>query len=220
MTLIFDVDGTLLDTPAGIVDAVVRTSDELGLAKPRDEAVRAMIGKPLTDMFRSFTWAPAELDQAIIVFRKHFTEQVVSRAPELVFPGIENALAVLNRSTRLAIATSKVVSSAEEILSAAGILHYFDTVAGADSVTKPKPFPEMALLAAHNLGTDPSGCTVIGDSIHDIGMARAAGMRSVGVTWGVDDSIQLAAAGASAICKNPHDLIGLLKDRAYSMEEA
>lgn len=210
MTVIFDLDGTLLNTPAGIVDVVRRTADELGFAAPSEEVVQSMIGKPLRHMFNVFGWPASTTDQAIDLFRALFSEHVVSKASELVFPGIEQTLDILASRHRLGVATSKIVRSAEEILSASGLRGYFDVVAGTDSVENPKPSPDMALHVANVLESSPSACVVIGDSIYDMEMAVAAGMKAVGVTWGVDTPKNLSAAGASILCRDPYDLPGSL----------
>lgn len=206
MTVIFDLDGTLLDTPSGIVEVVGLTASELGIAVPAEALVRSMIGKPLPHMFNAFHWPETTTEQAVTVFRQLFSEKVVSQASNLVFPGIEQSLDALASQHRLAVATSKIVHSAEEILSAAGLRDYFEVVAGADSVSNPKPSPDMALLVANRLGSAPETCSVVGDSIYDMQMAVAAGMDAMGVSWGVDTPEDLATAGASTVCRSPSDL--------------
>ncbi|MDJ0318689.1 HAD family hydrolase [Arthrobacter antibioticus] len=203
MAIIFDLDGTLLDTPMGIVHVVNMTAEQLGLAAPSDTTIRAMIGKPLQEMFISFGWPASTSEQSLTIFRSLFSEHVVSMAPSLVFPGMRRSLEALMSEHRLAVATSKVLQSAEEILTAAGLREYFEVVLGADSVPKPKPAPDMALLVASCLGVSPDSCTVIGDSVHDMKMAISGGMTGVGVTWGVDTRHALSVAGASLIWDEP-----------------
>ncbi|WP_181151973.1 MULTISPECIES: HAD family hydrolase [unclassified Arthrobacter] len=197
MAVIFDLDGTLLDTPLGIVHVVKLTAEQLGLAAPSDAAIRAMIGKPLQEMFISFGWPASTSEQSLTIFRSLFSEHVVSVASSLVLPGMRRSLEALAADHRLGVATSKVLHSAEEILTAAGLREYFVVVLGADSVANPKPAPDMALLAASHLGVSPGSCSVVGDSVHDMQMAVSAGMGAIGVTWGVDTPHDLFAAGAS-----------------------
>ena len=187
----------------GIVHVVNLTAEQLGLATPSDTAIRAMIGKPLQEMFSAFGWPASTSEQSLTIFRSLFSEHVVSMAPSLVFPGMRRSLEALLSDHRLAVATSKVLHSAEEILKAAGIREYFDVVLGADSVPNPKPAPDMALLAASHLGVSPDSCTVIGDSVHDMKMAVSAEMTGVGVIWGVDTPHDLSVAGASLIWDDP-----------------
>lgn len=219
MAVIFDLDGTLLDTPMGIVEVVNMTAGQLGLTGPSDRAVRAMIGKPLQEMFISFGWPASTSEKSLTTFRSLFSEHVVSMATSLVFPGMRQSLEALTSDHRLAVATSKVVHSAEEILKAAGLRDYFDVVLGADSVLNPKPAPDMALLAASHLGVSPGSCTVIGDSVHDMKMAISAGMAGVGVAWGVDTPLDLSIAGASLVWEDPTKIPGSLLPNHFTTKE-
>lgn len=218
MAVIFDLDGTLLDTPAGIVDVATMTALELGLTAPPENVIRAMIGKPLIQMFSTFGGNPAAHDAAVLRFRQLFTEHVVSSSASLVFPGLRESLDALQSQERMAVATSKILRSANEILSAAGLQHYFEAVAGADCVTSPKPAPDMALLVAERLGVKPRHCVVIGDSVHDMGMAAAANMQAIGVLWGVDGPKDLLDSGATSICRSPGGLLESLDSLLYSKE--
>lgn len=211
MAVIFDLDGTLLDTPAGIVNVARMTAQDLNIEAPADTVIRAVIGKPLIQLFSTFGGTAARHELAVVRFRELFTEYVVASAAGLVFPGIRETLEALSGRAQLAVATSKILRSAEEILEAADLLQLFDVVAGADSVDNPKPAPDMAISVAEKLGRSPDSCVVVGDSIHDIGMASSAHMHSVGVLWGVDSKADLLAAGANAICEQSVDLLEALE---------
>jgi phosphoglycolate phosphatase len=115
-----------------------------------------------------------------------FKELVLPRAQSLVFPGVAQGLAALRgQGIALAVATSKFYASADALLTAAGLRDHFTVVVGADQVTEPKPHPEIGLLIMDRLGVPAERAVMVGDTTHDLRMARAAGMRSIAVTYGV-----------------------------------
>lgn len=159
MSVLFDLDGTVLDTPAGIVRVVGDTLSALGRPAADEAVVRRLIGKPLVDLFGPFL-PEAEVPAAVAAFRTGFTASVVSQARELVFPGLIEVLDALAADYRIAIATSKVHASAVEILAAAGLLDRFDVVAGADdvrtSLSSPRP---DSMLARRSASSSVIRCT-------------------------------------------------------------
>jgi phosphoglycolate phosphatase len=200
--VLFDLDGTLIDTPSGIVAVLREVLAEGGRTAPEAE-IRATVGRPLDASFSALTGLPpdsTEVVSAVARFRQLFRERVVPGAGKLVFPGILGVLAGLRRDGRqLAIVTSKVETSAREILAAAGMVDKFDVIVCHGMAPRGKPFPDLALLAAGLLGRSPERCVVVGDSVDDVRMAVAAGMRAVGVGYGVATPDQLGVAGADVV---------------------
>ncbi|MFD1147688.1 HAD family hydrolase [Saccharothrix hoggarensis] len=200
--VLFDVDGTLVDTPAGMAVVLRTVVEEHGRVVDEDR-LRRTIGRPLTASFGTLLDLPAddpEVARAADRARQLFTELVIPSAGELVFPGIPALLAELREHGRpLAVVTSKVRRSAVELLEAAGLLAAFDTLSCHDMVEFGKPHPDLALLAADALGVPPDRCAVVGDAIDDVLMARAAGMDCLGVTTGVASAAELVAAGAREV---------------------
>jgi phosphoglycolate phosphatase len=197
--VIFDLDGTLVDTPTAIVENFVAAFDFLGTASAPPEAeIRATIGLPLEQSFAKLLGVP--VDDALVVrgvaqYQKLYPEIVLPRARELVFPGVGDGLRRLrDHGFTLAIATSKRYTSAHALLVAAGLREHFDTVVGADQVRRPKPDPEAALQIADRLGIAVRRGVVVGDTAYDLLMAKAAGMRSIGVTYGVHSRHELDQA--------------------------
>ncbi len=194
----FDLDGTLLDTPRAIVTGFAATFARLGVEDRDPQEIRATIGRPLEDAFAQLLGAEPDsplVGRAVGQYQQVYREQIVPKAAGLLFPGVSHGLAVLARhGYRLAVATNKYTASAQALLSAAGIRQRFALIVGADAVTKPKPHAEAALLISRVLGVGPDRAVVVGDTTHDVDMARNAGMRSVAVTYGVHDTAQLKAA--------------------------
>jgi phosphoglycolate phosphatase len=116
-------------------------------------------------------------------------------APQLVFPGVFDGLSSLRQDGfQLAVATSKFIANAEALLVAAGLREEFAVVVGADQVARPKPDPESGFVVLQRLGVSASNAVMVGDTTHDVLMAHAAGMSSIGVTYGVHSVEQLLSA--------------------------
>ena len=206
--VLFDLDGTLVDTPRGIGITLERVT--AAQAVPLDPAVvRSLIGKPLDVVLGTVlgTDDPATLASAKAEFRRIFSEIVIPEARSLLFDGMTGLLdRLVDAAAPLAVVTSKITASADELLGAAGLDHYFPVVVGHDQGVRGKPAPDLALRAADLLGCQPASCIVVGDALDDISMARAAGMLSVGVSWGVAEPGDLVAAGATETVTDPGHL--------------
>ncbi|MEV7277179.1 HAD family hydrolase [Streptomyces sp. NPDC093111] len=209
--VLFDLDGTLLDTPSAIADTLRATLAERGRSAS-DARLRATIGRPLAASFAELTDLPEdhpEVHASVDLFRRLFREQAVPRARELVFPGVRALLEELrDGGHQIAIVTSKIRPSAEELLKPAGLYDLFHAVVCHGMAERGKPHPDLALLAARRLGRGPEACVVVGDAVDDMRMARSAGMRAVGVTYGVAAEEALADAGAHTVVRS----VGALAD--------
>ncbi|NKI74733.1 HAD family hydrolase [Dickeya sp. CFBP 2040] len=210
--IIFDLDGTLVDTPSGIVSAFITALRDLGMPCEDSRAIRATIGLPLENAFGQILSLPVEdkrVTEAVRQYQAVFREQVLPQAPGLVFPGVVDGLTLLKRQGyTLAVATSKVFVSARALLEAAGLWPFFDLVLGADMVTHPKPHPEMGLLAMSRLGAEAATTAMVGDTTHDLLMAKQAGMVAIAVTWGVHNSDQLKAAEPQVMVDTFSEVVG------------
>jgi len=195
---IFDLDGTLVDTPTAIVDGLTTAFTSLGAVAPEPEAIRATIGRPLDQAIADLVGLPAssELVEAVMRgYQRLFINQIVPRARELIYPGIADGLATLaQHGLTLAIATSKVAASANALLVSAGLHNWFDLVVGTDQVPRPKPDPETVHLILRTLAMPSESAVLVGDTAHDISMAASAGVRSIAVTYGVHSVGELKAA--------------------------
>ena len=200
--LLFDIDGTLVDTPAGMTRVLRAVVEERG--RPVEEQrLRQTVGRPLVASFSTLLDLPADdpaVARAADRARELFTELVIPNATELVYPGVPELLATLRvRGYRIAAVTSKIQRSAVELLTATGLLDAFDTLACHGMAGRGKPYPDLALLAASELAVPAGRCAVIGDAVDDMAMAVAAGMDPLGVTTGVASHDELTAAGARAV---------------------
>lgn len=209
--IIFDLDGTLVDTPSGIVKAFIAGLDSMGITFTDTQAIRATIGMPLEKAFSQLLAIPVDDVQVSLAVRQYqaaFREIVLPQARALVFPGVVDGLSALkNRGYGLAVATSKVFTSAQALLEAANLWSFFDLVVGADMVTHPKPHPEMGLLVMSRLGNSPENSVMVGDTTHDLLMAKQAGIHAIGVTWGIHDRKTLLTAQPGWIVDSFDDVV-------------
>src|SRR5436309_7031220 len=147
--VIFDLDGTLVDTPLVIVQTALAALEYKGCAGPTPDAIRATIGLPLTIAFSGLLGLPethGNVQGCVEEYRRLWRERVVPRSKEFLYPGVAEGIAELHRSgLRLGVATSKAQAGAVAQLDAASIAPYFDVVAGYDAVTRPNPEPDNTM---------------------------------------------------------------------------
>jgi phosphoglycolate phosphatase len=219
--VIFDLDGTLVDTPAVIVEtaiAALRATGALELAMPEPQAIRATIGLPLTVAFSGLLGRSAESPEVQTVveeYRRLWRANVIPRSAELLYPGVAEGVQVLrDLGLQLAVATSKVQSGAVAQLDAAGIGRHFEVVAGYDAVERPKPDPQLALHVLERLGATPERTIVVGDTTHDLLMARGAGLRAIAVTYGAQDEATLLTESPELVAHDFPQVVGLVRQLA------
>ncbi|MFC5801287.1 HAD family hydrolase [Streptomyces formicae] len=195
---VFDLDGTLVDTPRGIVKTFTAVFEVMGLKAPHPDEIRATIGMPLELAFGTLMGLPAydeQVTEGIKRYQSLFRDIVLPKAADLLFPGVADGLAVLrDQGVTLAVATSKFYASADALLTAAAIRDQFSVVVGADQVTHPKPHPESGQVVLRELDVPGEDTVMVGDTTHDLLMARACGMRSIAVTYGVHSESELRSA--------------------------
>lgn len=213
--VIFDLDGTLVDTPRAIVETFTAAFAAMGLEARRPEDIRATIGLPLEVAFSRLMGVAREDDQvvqAVKHYQRLFKEIILPRAEGLIFPGVVAGLEALRgQGFTLAVATSKFYASADALLRAAGLRDQFSMVVGADQVAQPKPNPEMGQLILHTLGIPAERAVMVGDTTHDLLMAKAAGMRSVAVTYGVHSVRELESSGPTWMADTFEDVLRCLQ---------
>lgn len=195
---IFDLDGTLIDTPNAIVQMMQNALIEMDYGPVEESRIRRMIGLPLEQGAASILGSDlnADITQELVRrYRHQFLSWMVPKSAELIFPGVLDGLNTLQQAgIKIGLATSKYYSSAEAVLESADIQKYFLAVAGSDSVVRQKPDPEMAEYVCRKLDCAPDRCVVIGDTVHDLNMGRSAKMHTIAVTYGVGDPTDFGPA--------------------------
>ena len=216
--VIFDLDGTLVDTPKVIVATALEALRGRPWAMPEPQAIRATIGLPLTVAFSGLLGLPeasAEVEDVVQEYRRLWRANVIPRSAELLYPGVAEGLQLLrDLRLRLAVATSKARIGAVTQLEAAGIAKHFEVIAGYDSVERPKPDPQMALHVLEQLGAAPQRSVVVGDTTHDLLMAHGAGVRAVAVTYGAHDAATLRTESPEWVASDFPEVVRLLRELA------
>ncbi|MCL2883807.1 MAG: HAD-IA family hydrolase [Coriobacteriia bacterium] len=208
--VVFDLDGTLLDSRELILDSYHYACDVVLGHRLADADLLDMVGVPLQLQMQKLV---PEASEAMV---KAYRENNHRRNDELIgyFAGTREALAKLReRGYPLAIVTSKLRAFALAGLKRYALEDNFEFLIGADDCPTYKPDPGPLLLAAERLAQDPQDCVYIGDSPYDMQAATAAGMYAVGAEWGLFDRERLLAAGAqmvlSTISEVPDAVVGL-----------
>jgi len=209
--VIFDWDGTLMDSVGKIVTCMQQMAQSLSLVVPGEQAVRDIIGlsmdKALACLYPSAV--PADFEAMIASYKAHYL--TLNTTPSPLFQGSETLLATLfDNHYRLAIATGKGRNGLERVLNETGLGHYFSATRCADE-SKSKPDPEMILSLLHALDVPPERAIMVGDSLHDLNMANNAGIDAVGVSYGAHSAKQLLCAAPKAIITSPLELLSVLK---------
>lgn len=210
--LIFDLDGTLVDSLPGIAASLNRSLGHFGLPVHGSPAVRTFIGNGSLELARKAV--PAGSPDALAhEVEAAFKEDYALTWPEgtAPYPGIPECLATLDAAGfPMAILSNKPHPFTVEIVQRLFPDVPFGPVLGQRPGTPRKPHPEAALQIVRHWGFIPENCRFIGDSTIDIATARAAGIPAVAVAWGYHDLAALEAAGADQLVEEIHWLPGIL----------
>ena len=191
--IVFDWDGTLFDSAAVITDCIQKAARDMGLPVPDRRTASHVIGLGLQDSLQfAVPDLPAQrYSEFVALYRRHFLEREDSMA---LFAGMEDLLKKLAERHTLAIATGKSRKGLERALEGSGLRLFFKASRCADE-THPKPHPAMLLELMAEFSVKGGETLMIGDTSHDLEMARAAGVDAVAVTYGAHPEPALRACG-------------------------
>lgn len=206
--VVFDVDGTLVDSQHEIVAAMQHAFDGAGLEAPDAGTILSIVGLSLPIAVRRLApgLAGDVHDRLASGYRAHFA-RASGAAPPPLYPGAAALLETLSNrpATLLGVATGKSRRGLSGLLDAHGLARHFITTQVADDHPS-KPHPSMLHAAMRETGTAPGQGVIVGDTGFDIEMGRAAGMRTIGVAWGYHGRARLVASGADTVVE---DMAGL-----------
>ena len=212
---LFDLDGTVLDTYAPILESMrYATKTVFGEALP-DSKLVSMVGQPLVTQMQAFAaergCGSEVADELTRVYREYNERDLDEKS--FPFPGIPEAIASLkNAGFTVGVVTSKRAVLATKSLKAHGLFDAFACVNGAEDSTAHKPDPDPLLTAAKKLGVSPDRCVYVGDSPYDLQAAHAASMPCVGVTWGKFFGRDiLLEQMPSVLIASPEELVGAVE---------
>ncbi len=210
--IVFDFDGTLVDSERCITRSMTAALAEFGVAGQLDR-LRLHVGLPLDQTIRSLV--DVELDDSSVteiagLYRRHhavFQDGLVE-----LYPGAADALAELSRlGLDLAIASSKITNAVEAILRKFAIDRFFACVMGGEQVVKGKPAPEMVERVLELTSRTRAEALMVGDTTYDVEMAQRAGIDSCAVTYGNQSREQLLAVRPTHVAASMAEVVGLVK---------
>ena len=206
--VLFDLDGTVIDSGAIILASMKHAAETVLGAAPSDRELMATVGGPgLEAQMR--TLDPDRVEELVRVYRAHnepLHEELECCA------GMDDVLVRLaDQGHRLGIVTAKRRETVELAFDRVPLGHLFEVVVGGDETTRHKPDPEPLLLALQRLGADAEDAAYVGDSPFDIRAAKAGGLHAIGVTWGkIHAREQIESEEPDALVDTPEELLGVL----------
>ena len=214
-TLLFDLDGTIIDSIPDVLHAFNRGLNDCGYDSVNEAELRTVIGRPLPDMLTALGRHLSEKSYQLFYqsFRNNYGKP---RYYGKFYPSMLNLLQNLKQlGVKLAIVTTKGQEHADEVCRFYGLDKICHAIVGRQNHFKTKPAPDQLYHALLVMGSDPSylnACAMIGDTENDIVAGKAVGIATIGVTWGYRSMDELKAAGAQYIVTSIRELELLLLD--------
>ena len=209
---IFDFDGTLGDTTGIILTTMAATFKAMGRQPLSEARYRSVIGLPLEKCFSSLI----PLDEAgeaeyAAAYRRMFDE-LDKKGAVTLYPGVLDTMRKLkDGGMKLAIASSRHRHTLDRYIAELGLAPLIEMTVGADDVTKAKPDPQPVNIILEALDVPAADTAMVGDAPFDILMGRAAGCRTIAVTYGNGTAEDLKAAGADFLADSFTDIVQMLK---------
>lgn len=184
-SVLFDLDGTLVDSLDDLTDAVNHVRQEFALPPLASSTVCTMVGKGALNLVQRALpdCGSAEIERALQLFIDYNAKHIVDKSR--LYPGVVEMLETLrDRGVRLAIISNKNEDLSRLILKSLGIGDYFECISGGDTFPESKPSPLPLLSVIERQGVTARECIMVGDSINDIQAGNQAGIVTIGCSWG------------------------------------
>lgn len=208
--VIFDWDGTVMDSVSRIVSCVKTVQAKAQLAQSSEQAIKDIIGLSLDKALLTLTpqLTEVELHQMMAAYKVEYVEN--NQTPTPIFEVFDTLFSRLHQQgIKVAIATGKGREGLDRVIRESGLGHYFcDTICATEAHSKPDP--QMIDLLLSRLQVERQDAVMIGDSTLDMAMAQQAGIRAIGVTYGAHNRIALERHQPIAIVDKPDELLELL----------
>jgi phosphoglycolate phosphatase len=224
LTVVFDLDGTLVDTAPDLIATLNKVFAREGLPPVPYEFARNMIGGGARRMIErglqaeGRSVAPAELDQMFKDFIEIYSAHIADHSRP--FPGLEAALDQLDvHGARLAVCTNKLERLSTKLLTALGLERRFAAICGQDTFGVQKPDPEILRRTIEQAGGSTDCAVMVGDSANDINTARAAGVSVVAVDFGYSE-VPVTELGPDRVISHFDALLGAVLDLARVQSQA
>lgn len=182
MIILFDLDGTLIDSTEAILESFTVAFQAFEKDVPADSLIKAEIGHPLDVMFQTLGVKEEKVWDYVHAYKMHYRK--ISCAKTVLLPQAREAVELAGKHATLGVVTTKTAKYSVELLEHMGLMHYFDVLVGREDVENPKPHPEPIHKALSKLQSDKTKCWMIGDTCMDMHAAKAAGIGAIAVTCG------------------------------------
>ncbi len=208
--LIFDLDGTLIDSKRDIANSLNLTFKEVGLPELTHELIYSYVGNGVRRLMIDAVGSEDSklIDHTLACFEQHYLEHLLDETR--LFPGIVEVLAHFE-DKKIALATNKPTHYTEKIMTGLNLQAKFDFVMSANPKVRLKPHPAMLLKTLQVLDVAPADAIMIGDSLNDIHAAKAAGVSVCGVGYGFADAQTLKSENPDFFIDQSHELMTLFK---------
>ena len=192
MIILFDLDGTLIDSTEAILESFGVAFKGFNKPVPLDEKIKAEIGHPLEVMFRTLGIEEKETALYVHAYKEHYRK--IFCAKTVLLPDAMKAIELASKSATLGVVTTKTGKYSKELLEYFEVMHYFDVLIGSEDVINLKPHPEPIEKALKNLPKDTE-VYMLGDTCMDMHSAKASNVNAIGVTcgYGSEKSLKLCA---------------------------
>ncbi len=182
MTILFDLDGTLIDSTEAILTSFQDSFEHFDKETPDEQKIKSLIGYPLDIMYENLGVDKEKVWEFVTVYKKFYTAR--SKPMTKWLPDAVEAIELASSFATLGVVTTKTGLYSRELLEHMGVMKHFEVLIGREDVTNPKPHPEPILKALELLNADKSKSWMIGDTIMDLESARCANIQSVAVSCG------------------------------------
>lgn len=210
--VIFDLDGTLVDTAPDIAGALGAALAAVGVASPATAVVKELVGdggRVLIARALTLAGVDGNVDALLARFLAYYREHVSDRS--VVYDGVKETLEVLaSAGVAAAVVTNKPGDIARRLLADLGLGDHFRAVVGDGDGYPRKPDAAAANAVMALVGTRPDRTVVVGDGVPDVRMARAAGARAIAATWGYSATEKLAAERPDAMARTMAEVVGVV----------
>ena len=209
--IIFDLDGTLIDSKVDIANGVNFTLRELNLKEVPDELIYTYVGNGVEPLIRRAVESAGGngIGNALDIFRAYYLEHLLDNT--VLYPNVMTVIKNLS-GIKKAVVSNKSERFVKKILSELDIAKYFEIALGGDSLKNKKPHPDTINLVMERVGASPKKTLIVGDSAVDIECGKRAGTYTCGVTYGYRDRRELIEAGADWIIDDMGELMNLVLD--------
>jgi len=208
MIILFDLDGTLIDSTPAILESFHTAFQTFDTPIPKDEDIKKLIGLPLDIMFTELGISENKKWDYVDAYKKHY--RPISKQKTTLLPFAKEAIIEASKIATLGIVTTKTSKYSKELMEYFGVMEYFQVLIGRDDVENPKPHPEPILKALTKLKYKKHKVYMIGDTCLDSISAKKANVNSIGVLSGYGDKETLTSC-SDIIVENALKALDVIK---------